>query len=102
MTEYPKTKEELAREKGLCTFDCALPQDWLDSTARRATDCVLKNTQGMEYPSPGVVFDRIYQCILSGTVWCYDGPYSLFGGPVFLTEPAERFYGMAQGIHQRV
>ncbi len=95
-----KTKEELAREKGLGTFDCALPQDWLDSTARRATDCVLKNTQGMEYPSPGVVFDRIYQSILSGTVWCFDA-HPIFGTPVFLTESAERFYGMAQGIHER-
>lgn len=55
-----KTVDELAKEKGLKSYDTALPQPWVDSAKEAGHD------------------------VLGHFVWSYDGA-GVFGEPVALT-----------------
>lgn len=62
------TKDDLAKQAGLRTYDLALPQPWLDVVSK-------------------ILGGDSYGIILSGTVWCYDN--SIFGFPVSLTKESK-------------
>jgi len=66
------TKDELAKKAGLTTYDCALPQTWLNGVVDTLKHGCVSNLP-----------ENIYGVILSGVVWCYDG--SLMGYPYALT-----------------
>lgn len=83
------TKYEAAEKAGLNTYDCALPQQWLDGTVK-----TLKENTG--FGRAGVLPDNLYDIILSGTVWCYDN--SLMGYPYPLTYPVMEYLRMAGEI----
>ena len=69
-----QTKSETAKAKGLKSFDCTLPQQWLNDIAN--TIAKASHTH----------YNEAYQTILCGVVWCYDG--SLLGYPFALTSKA--------------
>jgi len=74
------TKESAAKKLGLKTYDTALPQPWLDDVVNTL---FTPGSPTMEnYPTR----TRLYDAVLSGTVWSYDG--NLFGRPYALTEEA--------------
>ena len=70
------SKDRLAQQRGLRSFDTALPQTWLDAAAD-----VVSQAVGVER---GVAYDSL----MFGTVWCYDG--SLLGFPVAVNDDADR------------
>lgn len=70
-------KETRGTQAGLITFDTALPQPWLDSTANMMADIYDRDR------------DECYDRIRCNTVWCYDNT-PIFGAPVALTPQLAR------------
>ncbi len=87
-----ETKEQCAKRKGAFTFDCALPQPWLDAVVNGA--CKLE-------PVGSGARTKAYDTVLAGTVWCYDKNRT-FGNPFFLTQEAANIVRLAELNDDRV
>jgi hypothetical protein len=66
-------KGQLAEGYGLKSYDVALPQDWLNRSARKLS----------ELPTACLTRDQAYDKLLFGTVWNYPEG-SIFGTPFYL------------------
>jgi hypothetical protein len=73
MVPHHLTKDQAAKLLGLQTYDCALPQPWLDRAAK-VLSAVGANTEGI----------GVYDMLLSSVVWSYDQA-KLMGAPHPLT-----------------
>jgi hypothetical protein len=71
-------KQEIAEKIGLKSFDCALPQDFLDLNSARIAK---------EDNKP---HDEIYRFILQNFVWCYDTA-KIFGEITPISPAGENF-----------
>ena len=73
MVPHHLTKDQAAKLLKLKTYDCALPQPWLDRAAK-VLSAVGANTEGI----------GVYDMLLSSIVWSYDQA-KIYGAPHPLT-----------------
>jgi len=78
------TKGEVPKLYGLTSYDCALPQGWLDEAAKQLAE-----------KEPLTELDA-YSKILWGTVWCYEGESVLFGRPFYMYK---ELHEVMQGVY---
>lgn len=75
----PKSLRERAKERGIVTYDTALPQGWLDKVRER-----IKYVGGVVDP-------------VGHVVWCYDPPFEFGGCPRAVTPEGDILMGFLAG-----
>ena len=72
------TKDQAAKAAGLVVYDVAVPQQWIETTARHIVNRLY------------ISYDTAYVTLLSGVVWCYDRD-KVFCHPIAVTEDAKEY-----------